>query len=36
MKRHIRGLHLEPKDGDGLLEGLFVAGVDRGSCRWHP
>jgi len=36
MKRHFPGLHLESKNGDGLLEGLFLARVDRAFYRWHP
>lgn len=36
MKCHFPGLHLEAKNGDGLLEGLFLARVDRAFHRWHP
>jgi hypothetical protein len=36
MKRHFPGLHLESKNGDGLLEGLFLVRVDRAFYRWHP
>ncbi|HUJ29657.1 MAG TPA: hypothetical protein VLY23_00125 [Candidatus Acidoferrum sp.] len=36
MKRQFPGLHAESKDGDGLLEGLFLARVDRAFYRWHP
>jgi hypothetical protein len=36
MKRHFPGLHLEAKNGDGLLEGIFLARVDRAFYRWHP
>jgi hypothetical protein len=36
MKRHSPGLHLEAKNGDGLLEGLFLVRVDHAFYRWHP
>jgi hypothetical protein len=36
MKRQFPGLHAESKNGDGLLEGLFLARVDRAFYRWHP
>jgi hypothetical protein len=36
MKRRFPGLHAESKNGDGLLEGLFLARVDRAFYRWHP
>jgi hypothetical protein len=36
MKRHFPGLHLESKNGDGLLEGLFLVRVDHTFYRWHP
>ena len=36
MKRQFPGLHTESKNGDGLLEGLFLARVDRAFYRWHP
>jgi hypothetical protein len=35
MKRHLPGLHLESKNGNGLLEGLFLARVEQASYRWH-
>lgn len=36
MKRQFPGLHAESKNGDGLLEGFFLARVDRVFYRWHP
>ncbi|HTU32426.1 MAG TPA: hypothetical protein VMF66_01335 [Candidatus Acidoferrum sp.] len=36
MKRQFPGLHSESKDGGGLLEGAFLARVDRAFYRWHP
>lgn len=36
MKRQFPGLHAEAKSGDGLLEGVFLARVDRAFYRWHP
>ncbi len=36
MKRQFPGLHAESKNGDGLLEGLFLARIDRAFYRWHP
>jgi hypothetical protein len=36
MKRQFPGLHAESKNGDGLLEGLFLARVDHAFYRWHP
>jgi len=36
MKRQIPGLHGESKNGDSLLEGLFLARVDRAFYRSHP
>ena len=35
MKRHFPGLHLESKNGNDLLEGLFLARVEQASYRWH-
>jgi hypothetical protein len=35
MKRHFPGLHLEAKNCDGILEGIFLARVDRAFYRWH-
>jgi|SRR6185437_14977348 len=36
MKRHIPGLHSEPKTADDLLEGLFLVRIERANYRWHP
>lgn len=36
MKRYIPGLHVESRDGNGLLEGSFLVRVDRAFYRWHP
>jgi hypothetical protein len=36
MKRQFPGLHAESKNGDGLLEGLFLARIDHAFYRWHP
>ena len=36
MKRHIPGLHLENRNGEDLLEGVFLARVERAFYRWHP
>ena len=36
MKRHIPGLHSQQQDGEGPLEGLFLARVEWASYRWHP
>jgi hypothetical protein len=35
MKRHFPGLHLESKNGNDLLEGMFLARVVQASYRWH-
>ena len=35
MKRQFPGLHSELKNGDGLLEGVFLVRVDRAFYRWH-
>jgi hypothetical protein len=35
MKRHFPGLHLGAKNGDDLLEGLFLARVVQAFYRWH-
>ncbi len=36
MKRHLPGLHLESKNGESLLEGLFLVRVDSAFYRRHP
>ncbi len=36
MKRQFPGLHSEVKNGDCLLEGVFLVRVDRAFYRWHP
>ena len=37
MKRHVPGLHREPRsNGDCDLGGLFLVRVDRAFYRWHP
>jgi hypothetical protein len=36
MKRHIPGLHHENRTDDDVLEGVFLARVDRAFYRWHP
>jgi len=36
VKRHFPGLHAEASRGDGILEGVFLARVDRAYYRWHP
>ena len=36
MKRNIPDLHLESRNGERALEGLFLVRVDRASFRWHP
>jgi hypothetical protein len=36
MKRHIPGLHCEPRVSDDTLEGIFLVRVDRAFYRWHP
>ena len=36
MKRHIPGLHRESRNGDEILEGVFLVRVDRAFYRWHP
>ena len=36
MKRQFPGLHSELKNGDGLLEGVFLARLERAFYRWHP
>ncbi len=36
MKRHIPGLHEHMRNGEGLLEGIFLVRVERAFYRWHP
>jgi hypothetical protein len=36
MKRFIPGLYREGHNGDDILEGVFLARVDRAFYRWHP
>jgi hypothetical protein len=36
MKRQIPGLQREVRNGDEILEGIFLARVDRAFYRWHP
>ena len=36
MTRHIPGLHREGSNGSDVLEGVFLARVDRAFYRWHP
>jgi hypothetical protein len=36
MKRHIPGLHGESHTTESILEGVFLARVDRIFYRWHP
>lgn len=36
MKRHIPGLHLENRNSENVLEGVFLARVERTFYRWHP
>ena len=36
MKRHIPGLQREGRNGDDILEGIFLVRVDRAFYRWHP
>jgi hypothetical protein len=35
MKRHFPGLHLESKNGNDLIEGLFLARVEQAFYCWH-
>ena len=35
MKRQIPGLHREATNGDEILEGIFLARVERVFYRWH-
>ena len=36
MKRHIAGLHAEPRALDDTLDGPFLVRVDCVFFRWHP
>jgi hypothetical protein len=36
MKRFIPGLYCEGRNGEDVLEGVFLARVDRAFYRWHP
>jgi len=36
MKRYVPGLHSERRNGDEILEGVFLARVDQAFYRWHP
>jgi hypothetical protein len=36
MKRQVPGLHHESRNGDDILEGVFLVRVDRAFYRWHP
>jgi hypothetical protein len=36
MIRHIPGLHAWQPDDQNLLEGLFLARIDRALFRWQP
>lgn len=36
MKRHIPGLHTEPRTGDSIVEGVFLVRVEQVFYRWHP
>src|SRR5580692_179316 len=36
MKRQIPGLQRECRNGDEILEGVFLVLVDRAFYRWHP
>jgi hypothetical protein len=35
MKRHFPGLHLESKNDNDVLEGVFLVRVAQASYRWH-
>ena len=35
MKRHFPGLHLETKNGNDVVEGVFFVRVAQASYRWH-
>jgi hypothetical protein len=35
MKRHFPGLHLESKNGNDVLEGVFLVRVSQAFYRWH-
>jgi hypothetical protein len=36
MKRHIEGLHAEHRASEDMLDGAFLARIDRIFYRWHP
>lgn len=36
MKRQIPGLHHQGRNGDDVLEGVFLVRLDRAYYRWHP
>jgi hypothetical protein len=36
VKRHIPGLHHQSRNGDDVLEGVFLVRLDRAYYRWHP
>jgi hypothetical protein len=36
MKRQIPGLQRDGPNDDEMLEGIFLARVDRAFYRWHP
>ena len=36
MKRHVPGLHHSSRNGDDILEGVFLVRLDRSYYRWHP
>jgi len=36
MRRQIPGLHLNQREVEDKLEGLFLVRVDRARYRWHP
>ena len=36
MKCHIPGLHREGRNGDDIVEGVFLVRVDHAFYRWHP
>jgi hypothetical protein len=36
VKRHIPGLHRNGRNGEDVLEGVFLVRLDRAYYRWHP
>ena len=36
MKRHIPACIANSRNGDEILEGVFLVRVDRAFYRWHP